>query len=173
MEDIRRKQVIWILAVFGAVVVCDQVSKAVIRARIPLNDYTAATDGPRFFRFTHQHNTGLVGGLCTGNRIVAITAPLLATAVLVYLFKHLNPASKLQSIAYGLVAGGAIGNLMDRLLLGGVTDFLQFHFYFIPLDFPWKHYPAFNVADSAICTGVFILIVTWHFLDRHDVPDTN
>ncbi|MDY0034116.1 MAG: signal peptidase II, partial [FCB group bacterium] len=88
--------------------------------------------------------------------------PLFATAVLVYLFKHLNPLSKLQSVAYGCVAGGAIGNLIDRFRLGSVTDFIQVHFVFVKFDFPWKLYPAFNIADSAICIGVAALIIlTW------------
>ena len=87
---------------------------------------------------------------------------LFATAVLVYLFKHLNPLSKLQSVAYGCVAGGAIGNLIDRFRLGSVTDFIQVHFVFVKFDFPWKLYPAFNIADSAICIGVAALIIlTW------------
>ncbi len=86
----------------------------------------------------------------------------MATVVLVYLFRHLDVYSIRQALAYGMVAGGAGGNLIDRIRLGHVTDFLQFYFYFIPFDFPWKRYPAFNVADSAICVGVFLLIISWH-----------
>jgi signal peptidase II len=71
-----------------------------------------------------------------------------------------------------MIGGGAVGNnLLDRLIHGSVTDFLQFHFYFVPFEFPWKYYPAFNVADSAICTGVFLLIVTWYFFGKQDVPN--
>ena len=152
-------------------VVLDQVSKALVRATILPNDFSFLSEGPKFFRFTHQHNTGLVGGLGTGNRAVALAAPVLASAVLVYLFQYLDAKSKLQSAAYGMVAGGAVGNLIDRFRLGHVTDFLQCHFHFIPFDFPWKYYPAFNVADSAICTGVFLLVVTWHTVNKRDVPD--
>jgi len=65
-----------------------------------------------------------------------------------------------------------LNRMLDRLIHGSVTDFLQFHFYFVPFDFPWKYYPAFNVADSAICVGVFLLIVTWYFFGKDDVPKT-
>ena len=65
-----------------------------------------------------------------------------------------------------------VGNLVDRFRLGWVTDFLQFHFYFIPFDFPWKRYPAFNIADSAICVGVAVLVVAWYVVERRHVSDT-
>ena len=140
-------------------VVVDQTCKAVVLAKIPEYSETLRDHPGEFFWFTHQRNPGLVGGLFRGNKAMAFVAPVLATGVLVYLFTHLNPRSWLQSIAFGMVGGGAIGNLIDRFRLGSVTDFLQVHFYFIPFSFPWKLYPAFNIADSAICVGVFLMIV--------------
>jgi len=107
----------------------------------------------------------------SGNRPVALLGPVFASLVLMYLFRYLDPASKVQSVAYGLVAGGAIGNLIDRFRLGWVTDFFQFHFYFIPFEFSWKRYPAFNVADSAICVGVVLLVITWHMAKGDDAAD--
>ena len=163
----RRKQLIWIAVVFACVLIVDQVTKAIVVSLIPEGSYTPA-EGVRFFRFTHQRNPGLVGGMFVTRPIMAYIAPLGACVVLAYLFRYLNPGSRVQSLAYGLVAGGAAGNLLDRFRLGSVTDFLQFHFYFIPFDFPWKMYPAFNVADSAICTGVFLLVVSWYVLGDHD-----
>jgi len=166
-----KKQVAAILLVFVCVVCADQVSKAVVRAKMSPSHYPVfRSDGP-FFQFTHQHNEGLVGGMFSGNRLVARLAPVFASFVLLYLFRYLDPASKVQSVAYGLVAGGAIGNLIDRFRLGWVTDFLQFHFYFIPFEFSWKRYPAFNVADSAICVGVLLLVITWHTAKADDAAD--
>lgn len=159
----RRKQLIWIFAAFAIVMVADQVTKAIIIAKIPEQHFVDFSH-PRFFEFTHQRNPGLVGGMFSNQPILAKSAPILATLVLLYLYRFLDKNSRFQSFAYGLIAGGAIGNLTDRLRLGSVTDFLQFHFYFIPFDFPWKYYPAFNVADSCICTGVFLLIVTWYLI---------
>ena len=162
MTTPRKKQLLWIALVFLAVVCADQASKAAIIARFPYPELgISSAKGPTFFRLTHQRNPGGVGGLFRDNRIMRIAAPLLATFILLYLYRHLDPLAKLQSTAYGLIAGGAVGNLIDRLRFGSVTDFLEFNFYFIPFNFPWKHFPAFNLADSAICTGVFFLILTW------------
>ncbi len=72
-----------------------------------------------------------------------------------------------------MVLGGALGNFIDRLRFGSVTDFLQVHFYFIPFDFPWKFYPAFNLADSAIVMGVIALVFTWGREARSDVSRTS
>ena len=158
----RKKQILWVAIVLCAVVLVDQVTKELVMAYIPEGAGTVSSHPGEFVWLTHQRNTGLVGGMFRDNRVVPIVAPVVATLVLAYLFTHLNPDSKLQAIAYGLVAGGAIGNLIDRFRLGSVTDFIQVHFYFIPFDFPWKLYPAFNVADSAICVGVAALIIlTW------------
>ena len=161
---LRKRQLILIFAVLAVVVCADQIAKAAIVAKIPYPDTSFAPGGgPVFFRLTHRRNPGLVGGMFRNKPAMAFVAPIVASLVLVYLYRHLDAAAKLQSIAYGMIGGGAIGNLADRLRQGYVTDFLQFHFHFVPFDFPWKHYPAFNIADSCICTGVFLLIVTWHF----------
>jgi len=165
----RKKQIIWILVVFLIVVSADQISKAVIRTVFPdVERYYYRASGPVFFRFTHQINPGVVGGMFRENPVMAYAAPLFATCILLYLFRYLEPTSKLQSTAYGLIAGGAIGNLIDRLRLGHVTDFLEFHFYFIPFKFPWKDFPPFNCADTAICTGVFFLIISWYWVGQND-----
>ena len=162
----RKRQLAWIILVFLGIVVCDQVSKAIIRATIPPGSVSFQGREKQFFYFTHERNEGLVGGIF-GNkdqRIIARIAPVVASLILLFLYRNLDPVSKFQSIAYGMVLGGAVGNIIDRFTLGSVTDFLQFHFYFIPFDFPWKRYPAFNIADSAICVGVFLLIIGWHRL---------
>jgi signal peptidase II len=167
----RKKQILWIVIVFLAVVTVDQTTKTIVRAICPVEKYIVIGPDPQFFCISHQQNPGVVGGIFRENRLMAHAAPLLATLVLVYLFSHLEMKSKLQSTAYGMIWGGAVGNLVDRLRLGVVTDFLQFHFYFIPFDFPWKLFPAFNVADSCICTGVFVLIVSWYWTGEKRVPD--
>ena len=168
----RKKQILWILLVFTCVLSVDQITKAIIMSVYPAPErYYNASEGPTFFRFSHQRNPGIVGGIFRHKQVMAYLAPLFAGCVLVYLFRHLEMTSKLQSTAYGMIAGGAVGNYTDRIRLGSVTDFLQFDFYFIPFDFPWKYFPAFNVADSCICTGVFLLIVSWYWFEKHNVPD--
>ncbi len=168
----RRTQAAWIGAAFLIVLVLDQVTKALITYYIPLGSRTFAGREEEFFFLTHQRNDGLVGGMGSGIPYLPYVAPLLATLVLIYLFWHLDPQARLQNLAYGMVAGGAVGNLIDRFFReGGVVDFLQFHFVFIPFDFPWKRYPAFNVADSAICVGVVLLLFSWHRLEKARVSD--
>ena len=161
MDPLRKRQLAIIIAAFCLILIADQVTKAIVVAKIPEGHAPPGADR-RFFYFAHEKNPGLVGGMFRDRPWIARTAPLVATVVLVYLFRHLDVYSLRQALAYGMVAGGAGGNLIDRIRLGHVTDFLQFYFYFIPFDFPWKRYPAFNVADSAICVGVFLLIVSWH-----------
>ena len=161
----QKKQLIWILATLLGVLILDQFTKALVIRYIPeMSFVNNGTTGPKFFQLTHQRNFGIVNGVFSSNRMMAFAAPLFATGVLLYLYRYLVKESKLQAMAYGMIAGGALGNLVDRIRLGSVTDFLQFYFYFIPFDFPWKYYPAFNVADSAICTGVFLLMLCWYLM---------
>lgn len=165
----RKEQLAWVASLLLGVLTLDQATKAIVRASLELG--TVARDGV-FFQFVHYRNEGLVGGTFSSFRVVAFIAPPIALAILVYLFRHLEPRSKWQAAAYGAIVGGALGNITDRLFFGGVTDFLQFNFYFIPFDFPWKFFPAFNVADAAIDIGVVVLIVTWNLGVRKNVSDT-
>lgn len=164
--SIRKRQILLVALSLLAVLVADQVSKAIILHTV--EKYSVSPEGREttFFYITHERNPGLVGGMFRDRPVVAMVAPILATLVLAYLFTHLDPSSRVQSVAFGMIAGGAFGNIIDRLRLGEVVDFLQFQFYFIPFDFPWKRYPAFNLADTGICTGVFLLVVTWIWFDR-------
>lgn len=162
-----------VLVTLLVIFITDQVTKLLIIRAIPEGSVDFTGRERVFFYLTHERNEGLVGGSFRDHGWIPFVAPVVATAVLIYLYRHLNPTSWLQNLAYGMVAGGAAGNLFDRFVRGSVVDFLQFHFYFIPFDFPWKHFPAFNVADSAICTGVFLLLVSWRNLEeQHNVANT-
>jgi signal peptidase II len=108
---------------------------------------------PGFFEFVHWQNTGAAWSLLRDkNGILAVVA--VAALVILYLSRHhFESRTLLGQLAFGLVFGGIIGNLLDRLLRKHVIDFL----YFYKIGFP-----AFNVADSAICTGVaLVFLVTW------------
>jgi signal peptidase II len=158
----RRQGLLLVAGAFAFVVAADQLTKLWILYNVPLGRFPAVS--PTFFHITYQRNYGLVIGLFGDTPVVARVAPVVATFVLAYLYRYLHPHSIVQNAAFGMVAGGAIGNLIDRFRLGYVVDFLQFDFYFLPdwLPLPTTRYPAFNVADSAICVGVAILIFTWH-----------
>jgi len=112
-----------------------------------------------FFSFTYVRNTGAAFGfLATANPTFRVPffllVPIIAMVVLGFLYRDLPANAKWRAMALGLVSGGAIGNLIDRIRLGYVVDFLDFHYRNV-----W-YFPAFNVADSAICLGVGILLLT-------------
>lgn len=150
------KQVTWILAALGAIFVSDQITKEIVVRTIEPH---APYRGDVFFHITHQRNTGLIGGAFSEIPMIAYVAPVFAFCVLVYMYTQLNPGSRVQAIAYGMIMGGAMGNILDRIRFQSVTDFLQFHFLFIPFDFPWKYYPSFNIADVGIMVGLCVLFV--------------
>ena len=114
-----------------------------------------------FFNLALTYNRGISFGLFNGaagvNAIVFSLAAAAIVAVLVYWLAH--AASPLLAMAIGLVIGGAVGNVIDRLRLGAVVDFLDFHVGAI-------HWPAFNVADSAICVGVAVMLLDGLLLRR-------
>lgn len=144
------------LAYFGlslAVVVLDQVTKAIVAARIPLHETIPVIRG--FFDLTHVRNTGTAFGLFALANSPARATILTLVAVGVFLgvlaWSLTSPTSltRLQT-ALALVLGGAVGNLIDRIRFQSVTDFLRFY-----VD-RWE-WPSFNVADSAISVGVVLL----------------
>ncbi len=119
---------------------------------------------PGFFNLAYRVNTGAAWSMFTGNNAVLAIVALIALVALFLTRLSISSADRiLGQIAFGLIFGGIIGNLADRLNphRHAVVDFLHFYLQrrgsYEPLDFP-----AFNVADSAICTGVaLIFIITW------------
>ncbi|SDB71708.1 signal peptidase II [Belnapia rosea] len=107
-----------------------------------------------FFNLTFHRNTGVSFGLFAGHGEAGRWALVaVALAVVAMLFVWMARAERAWvGVALGLVAGGAISNVVDRLRHGGVTDFLDFHYA------GW-HWPSFNLADAAICIGVALLLL--------------
>jgi signal peptidase II len=144
-----------LLLVLGLVTLgADQVSKAWIAAKMPYPTYGepgAIRIVNDFFYLVHVGNTGAAWSLFTGrSTILAILAGLTLVAI-VFCRHALGLRARTVQVSFGLLCGGIAGNLTDRLRFGHVIDFLDFHFgSYI--------YPTFNVADSAICVGVFLYI---------------
>lgn len=135
----------WCLAgALGAIVIAaDQIAKAAIEANlVPGEDVDVL--GP--LGLTLSHNRGVAFGLAGGAGAPLILVTLVALGVVAYLFAR-NPTRPGMWVATGLVAGGAIGNLADRVRVGYVTDFI---------DLP--SWPPFNLADTAITAGVLLLV---------------
>ncbi len=138
----------WVLAgaLCAAVIVLDQVAKAVVRAQIVVGEQLDVL-GP--LGLTQTHNTGVSWGLASGTGAPLVIVTVVALGVIVYLFSR-APERPGMGVACGLVAGGAVGNLIDRVAAGHVTDFIE-----LP---PW---PPFNVADVCITFGVAILVLIY------------
>jgi signal peptidase II len=156
------------LAVAGFVVVADQLTKFVIRREFQLFD--SATVIPNFFSLTRIHNTGAAFGLLNAvdlpfkTGLLAIVSTV-ALAGLMAFAASLPEAHRLARMGVALVVGGAAGNLVDRMWLGYVVDFV---------DVYWRgwHFWAFNVADSAITIGMALIILDQMGVGRHRVPGT-
>jgi len=133
--------------------VADQVSKlAILRSLQPGENVAVISD---FFNLTLALNRGAAFGFLAnvpdGTRQLLLgLATLIALTAVAYFLVHENYSNKIAQISLALVIGGAIGNVIDRVRLGHVVDFLDFYYK----DF---HYPAFNIADSCICVGVVLL----------------
>ena len=112
---------------------------------------------PGFFNLAHRANTGAAWSLFTGNNTVLAVVALVALVALFLARNHFHARTLTGQLALGLVFGGIIGNLTDRLRDRYVTDFLYFH-----LDRRGGSeigFPAFNIADSAICVGVTLIFL--------------
>jgi signal peptidase II len=136
----------------------DQITKwCVVHSLMPYGEKIII---PGFFKFVRWGNTGAAWSIFSGNNGTLIIFMLLAFVAL-FLTRHHFDVDKLSGqIAFGLIFGGIAGNLFDRLHRGEVVDFIRF--YMMQRDGSEIGFPAFNVADSAICTGVaLIFLITW------------
>lgn len=153
------------------VIVLDQLSKYVVRAHLELHHSIPILEklfGDTFM-FTHVRNTGAAFSIGFSsdltNRIFFIITTLFALVLILYLLYQ--STHRLQVFAFGLVLGGAVGNLIDRILLGGVTDFINVDFP----DFIMERFPIFNIADSCIFIAVCLLIYDILFIkDKPAAP---
>ena len=138
-----------ILTWAGLVLVLDQASKLLLAAKIPLNSGFAVTS---FFNLVHVRNPGAAFGLLSqaGSRHLMLGLTLAALAVIAYIALRHPPGNRWAGLGLGLALGGALGNLVDRIRFGQVTDFLDFHLL-------GYHWPVFNVADSALTCGFILL----------------
>ncbi len=138
----------------AAVIGIDQWSKALVRSAFDVGESMPLIDG--FLWLTHVHNTGAAFGMLKGQQFVLVLVALVVTAVIVYALVKLRPRSVIARVSLALVMGGAIGNLIDRVIAGGVTDFF---------DLGW--FPVFNIADACLDVGAVIL-VAWLLFGRHE-----
>lgn len=139
----------------GLIIILDQITKLVVLAKIPM--YHRISVIPGFFNLTHIHNPGgafgfMAAGSQTIRSLLFVGVSLIAMAVIIYFYRSTPRTHPWLASALAMIFGGAAGNFIDRLHLGEVVDFLDV--YIGPY-----HWPAFNVADSAITVGLGIFIV--------------
>jgi signal peptidase II len=147
-----------IAIIAGLVVLADQISKQLVKRLLPRDDEKIILNG--FFKFVHWENTGAAWSMFTGKNYVLAIVGVIALYVLFRSRHHFDAHTVLGQVALGLIFGGILGNLIDRVFVGHVTDFLYF---FVQRRGDREiGFPAFNVADSAICIGVgLIFILSW------------
>jgi signal peptidase II len=140
----------WIM-MFTALIL-DQITKWIVIENLAVSESWPATG---FFRFTHAWNTGTAFSLFEGQGDILTWVSLGAVGVLTWIYRSIDNPPWVLRIAFGMQFGGAIGNIIDRIRLGHVTDFFDVG--------PW---PIFNIADSSIVIGIVLMIFYFLFLDE-------
>lgn len=137
------------------IVVADQLTKALIRAKLPLHDDISVIPG--LLNITHVRNTGAAFGILNSlefeyKPVVMVAVAIVALGAVGMYALTLPPEQRIARVGLAMILGGAIGNLIDRALMGFVIDFV---------DVYWRgiHFWAFNVADSAITVGVVLMLL--------------
>ena len=157
------KRKYWVLLIFCfGILLLDQWTKSLIVQKLSLYQRVEVIQG--FFNIIHVRNTGGAFGIFGGEKgglgsILFVVVSLIAIGSIVFLFIKIKENEKTLAFSFSLVLSGAIGNLIDRLRYGEVIDFLDFYL-------SSTHWPAFNVADSAICIGIGLLALELLIRDR-------
>jgi len=146
---------VWFYGLAGAVVILDQATKLLVQRAFRLGESLPVLPG--VFNLTYVLNPGAAFGLLAGAAAAFrgpffIAVSVLAIAVICYYHARYARGHPLPTVGLALILGGALGNLIDRLRVGMVIDFLDFYL-------GAYHWPAFNVADSGITVGVGLLLV--------------
>jgi len=147
------KRAILCLLVIALVIASDQLSKLWIRTNLAIGESLPLIDR---LSLIHIRNTGSAFGLLANQTFLIIVISIAALLFILLFLRYLSPATTLIIISIGLIMGGALGNLIDRLRFGSVTDFIYFRL--------WGnfHWPAFNIADASIVVGVCLLIYSFY-----------
>jgi signal peptidase II len=147
------------LALSTIILLADQFCKVLVVGYYSLGDSSVVTS---FFNLVRVHNSGAAFSFLAGasgwQRWFFTAIGLLAAGVIIWMLRA-HAGQKLFSFALACILGGAVGNVIDRILYGYVVDFLDFHWSWLIPVFAGGHFPAFNIADSAITVGAACLIL--------------
>ncbi len=149
----------WLLfSIASLIVILDQVTKAIVRANIPFGGRWMPLEWlAPYFRFVHWENTGAAFGLFQqGGMVFAILAVVVSLFIVLY-YRQVPKEDTLMRVSLAMQMGGALGNLIDRIVFGPVTDFISV-----------VNFPVFNIADSSITVGVGLLILGLWLSEQHE-----
>lgn len=149
---------LWVVVIAAVIVALDQWTKNLIEARIPLwQGYPPFPNLAQYFNLVHYQNSGAAFGLLRGQASLFIVVAAVVVVIIVVYSRYLAHENWWMRIALGLMLGGAMGNLVDRLTQAGhVTDFLLFS---IPIGGRLYQWPAWNVADASVVVGTILLAI--------------
>jgi signal peptidase II len=161
MPEVERQDSWWrgglFLIIAALVIALDQITKLWVRSQLGLYESVPVIG---CLSLTHVRNTGSAFGLFANQAFLLTLVAIVGLVTIMLFYRYLSRSSILGISALGLVFGGAVGNLIDRLRFGYVTDFVDVRLW---RDFHW---PAFNVADSAITVGSIMLAIFIFFTIR-------
>lgn len=155
-----KNKYLWVGSIAGVVLLLDQVTKFIVMRRIAM--FEVITVIPGFFNLTYVRNRGAAFGMLAGvpgiwRSVFFIIVTVIAVAAIVLLIR--KTSERLLVAAFSLIAGGALGNLIDRVRWGEVVDFIDWYVRS-------HHWPTFNIADSAITVGVGLLVIDMVFTKK-------
>jgi len=154
-----------LLVAAGIVVALDQWTKWLVKKNIPLNESWLPESLhwlQPYARFIHIENSGASFGMFQNGNTIFVLLTVLIVGGMVYYVSKLESVNKWTLIAVGIYMGGAIGNLIDRFVMGKVTDFISVGTFYI-----------FNVADASINIAVVLLLFTMWPAEKKNVPEAN
>jgi signal peptidase II len=156
------KKYLWnyamLVGIAGIIIAFDQWTKALVRTNIPIGETWSPWPWlAPIARIVNWNNTGAAFGFFQGYNSVLIILAIVVSIVIIYYFPKVEAGDWVMRVALGLMLGGALGNLVDRLTLGRVTDFISV-----------GSFAVFNVADSSITIGTIILILAVWYKERKE-----
>ncbi len=155
-----KNKYVWSGSIIGLILLLDQFSKYIVEKHVRLFEVIRVIPG--FFNLTHVRNRGAAFGILSNmpavwRTLFFVSVTAVAVGLIALYIKKTN--ERLQLVAFSLIAGGAVGNAIDRIRYGEVVDFIQWYVK----SYYW---PSFNIADSAISVGVCLLAIDMLFLQK-------
>ena len=167
---VHMRSKIMFFSVSAFIVLADQISKKFFESfLLSVEGHSVRAVGEKFARFTLAYNEGIAFSIPMGGRYVLSTISIIASLVIVFLIIKTPVSKRVELWGYSFILGGAVGNLIDRVMYGRVIDFIDCDFF----DFIMERWPIFNFADSFITAGMGFLIFHFIFLEKKSekIPD--